>query len=73
MRLLPCKKPIILENDCEKNHDLIYNDIKLQSILSFAAMLANINIDELLNIEDYGKQSVTIFDILEKISEKSKK
>ena len=67
------KKPIILENDCEKNHDLIYNDIKLQSILSFAAMLANINIDELLNIEDYGKQSVTIFDILEKISEKSKK
>ena len=64
------KNPIILENDCEKNHDLIYNDIKLQSILSFAAMLANINIDELLNIEDYGKQSVTIFDIFLKLADK---
>ena len=67
------KKPIILGDDCEKNHGLIYNDIKLQSLLSFAAMLANINIDELLNIGEYDKPSVTIFDLLEKIGEKSKK
>ena len=67
------KKPIILGDDCEKNHELIYNDIKLLSLLSFAAMLANINIDELLNIGEYDKPSVTIFDILEKIGEKSKK
>jgi len=33
-------------------------------------MLGNINIDELLDIKKYGKSSVTIFDILEKISKK---
>ena len=64
------KKPIVLGRDSDKNRELINNDIKLQSLLSFVAMLGNINIDELLDIKKYGKSSVTIFDILEKISKK---
>lgn len=64
------RKPIILGKDYKKNHELVYNDIKLQSILSFVAMLANMSIDNLLNIAKYGKSKMTIFEILEKISEK---
>ncbi len=67
------RKPIILGENLEKNHKLIYNDIKLQSLLSFVAMLANINVDDLLNITKYGKSRVTIFDILEMISENTKR
>lgn len=51
----------------------MYNNIKLQSILSFVAMLANINVDDLLNITKYGKPKVTIFEMLEMISEKKKR
>ena len=67
------RKPIILGENLEKNRKLIYNDIKLQSLLSFVAMLANINVDDLLNITKYGKSRVTIFDILEMISENTKR
>ncbi len=67
------RKPIILGENHEKNRELIYNDIKLQSLLSFVAMLANINVDDLLNIAKYGKSRMTIFDILEMISEKTKR
>lgn len=63
-------KPIILGEDYNKNHEMVYNDIKLQSILSFVATLANISVDDLLNITKYGKPRVTIFEILEMISEK---
>ena len=66
------KKPIILGRDCDKNREMINNDIKLQSLLSFVSMLGNINIDDLLNIEKYGKAKVTIFEILETISERKK-
>ena len=66
-------KPIILGEDYNKNHEMVYNDIKLQSILSFVATLANISVDDLLNITKYGKPRVTIFEILEMISEKNKK
>ena len=34
-------------------------------------MLDNINVDDMLNIENYGKTKVTIFEILEMISEKN--
>lgn len=67
------RKPIILGEDYKKNRVLVYNNIKLQSILSFVAMLANINVDDLLNITKYGKPKVTIFEMLEMISEKKKR
>lgn len=65
------RKPIVLGEDYKKNRELVFNDIKLQSILSFVAMLDNINVDDMLNIENYGKTKVTIFEILEMISEKN--
>lgn len=67
------KKAIVLGEDNKKNHELINSDIKLQSLLSFVAMLANMNIDDLLNVETYGKPKVTIFEMLEMISDSLKR
>lgn len=67
------KKAIVLGEDRRKNHELINSDIKLQSLLSFVAMLANMNIDDLLNVETYGKPKVTIFEMLEMISDSLKR
>lgn len=67
------KKAIVLGEDYKKKHELINSDIKLQSLLSFVAMLANMNIDDLLNVETYGKPKVTIFEMLEMISDSLKR
>ena len=56
------RKPVILGEDYKNNCELVYNDIKLQSLLSFVATLANINVDDLLNITKHGKSEMTTFD-----------
>lgn len=68
-------KKIELMDDVERNKRILKENIKLQSILAFAAMLANVNIDDVVNAKklqeksglEYQK-SVSLFSVLEMIS-----
>lgn len=69
------KWEIEFTHDIQGNQQKLNNNIKLQSIVAFAAMLANISIDDILNIEklqvasnSIKKNTASAFEIIEMIS-----
>lgn len=69
------KLGIAFGEDIAENKRIVDGNIKLQSLLSFVAMLANISLDELLDIKRYKVQKWTckdrkklfLFDLLEEV------
>ncbi len=69
------KQRIVFSNDTITNYKLVDNNIKLQSLLSFIAMLADIRLDDILNLNKLKAlaemdidDEITIFEVLELIS-----
>lgn len=69
------KQKIVLGLDTNKNNLIINTNIKLQSILLFIAMLANIKIENVLNLSKLCSMSqikevneITLFEVLELIA-----
>lgn len=69
------KKKIELTDDVEHNKQILKENIKLQSILAFAAMFANVNINDVFEIEKLLEKSgsecrktVRIFEVFKMIS-----
>lgn len=72
-------KEIVLSLDPKENLEIINDNIKLQSILSFVAMLANTNLVALVNTGSLYKQQrkegikqTTLFELLEMVSQQYK-
>lgn len=63
---------IIFDTDTEKNHAIVNANIKLQSLFSFVAMLADISYDDILDIKKLcpvnDLSNMTLFEMLEAIS-----
>lgn len=62
--------------DTLKNHAIANTNIKLQSLLSFVAMLASISYDDILDISklypNVSQDEMTLFEMLEAISKYKK-
>ena len=74
------KEKIEFYEDTESNKQKMKDKVKLYSILAFAAMLASIDIDDVLNIkilqeksDSENKEKETLFDVLEMIGRIYKK
>lgn len=67
---------IIFDTDTEKNHVIVNANIKLQSLFSFVAMLADISYDDILDIKKLcpvnDLSNMTLFEMLEAISKYKK-
>ena len=67
---------IIFDTDTEKNHAIVNANIKLQSLFSFVAMLADISYDDILDIKKLcpvnDLSNMTLFEMLEAISKYKK-
>jgi len=69
------KNKVVFTEDTERNKQTLNDNIKLQSIVAFASMLANISVDDVVNINKLQEMSGSekkdeenLFDILEMIS-----
>lgn len=69
-------KRIVFGTDTLKNHAIANTNIKLQSLLSFVAMLASISYDDILDIiklcPNVSQDEMTLFEMLEGISKYKK-
>ena len=69
-------KRIVFGTDTLKNHAIANTNIKLQSLLSFVAMLASISYDDILDIRklcpNVSQDEMTLFEMLEGISKYKK-
>ena len=69
-------KRIVFGTDTLKNHAIANTNIKLQSLLSFVAMLASISYDDILDISklypNVSQDEMTLFEMLEAISKYKK-
>lgn len=67
---------IIFDTDTEKNYAIVNANIKLQSLFSFVAMLADISYDDILDIKKLcpvnDLSNMTLFEMLEAISKYKK-
>lgn len=74
------KKRIEFTDDIEHNKQILKESIKLQSILSFAAMFANVTVSDVVNIRKLQEMSgskfrkiVSLFEVFEMVSKVYKK
>ena len=74
------QKKIEFTEDVERNKQILTENVKLQSILAFAAMFANVTVSDVVNIRKLQEMSgsklrkiVSLFEVFEMISKVYKK
>lgn len=69
------KNPIVLWNDADRNAAVIKKDIKLETIISFAAMMLKINMSEIYQYNRLAEtvgveigETISLYDLLKMLS-----